>query len=80
MDIQVCIGSACYLKGSNDVIDIFKKLINENGLQSKVTLSASFCLAHCTDAVSIKRWDGLVFSASKEDAHEKFENYIMAYL
>lgn len=80
MDIKVCIGSACYLKGSDDVIEIFKKLINEYGLQSKVTLSASFCLGHCTDAVSVKRWDGLIFSVSKENAHEKFKNYIMAYL
>lgn len=80
MNIKVCIGSACYLKGSDDVIKIFEKLISKHGLQSKIQLSASFCLGHCTDAVSVKRWDGTILSVSKEDAHEKFEKYILAYI
>lgn len=79
-EIKVCIGSACYIKGSDDVIEAFSRLINEHSLQSKVTLSASFCLERCTDAVSVMRWDGFVFSASKNNAREKFEEHIMSYL
>lgn len=80
MDIKVCIGSACYLKGAYEVIEIFNGLINKHGLQSKIELNASFCLGHCMNAVSVKRWDGKILSISKEDAHEKFEKYILAYL
>ena len=80
MEIKVCIGSACYLKGSDEVIEIFKELINKHSLQSKIELSASFCLGKCTDAVCVQLCNDKIISVSKEDAHEKFEKYILAYI
>ena len=62
MDISVCIGSACHLKGSYDVIKEFQKLIKEYNLESKITIKGSFCLNHCTKAVSTKIDDGEVIS------------------
>ena len=42
--INVCIGSACHLKGSYDVIEEFKKKIDECSLQGEVELKAAFCM------------------------------------
>jgi NADH:ubiquinone oxidoreductase subunit E len=53
-EIFVCVGSACHLKGSYDVIDYFKNWIKDNELQDDFVVKASFCLGHCTDAVSVK--------------------------
>lgn len=53
-EIFVCVGSACHLKGSYDVIDHFKNWIRNNELQNDFVVKASFCLGHCTDAVSVK--------------------------
>ena len=54
MEINVCIGSACHLKGSYEVIKEFQKAIEEFGLGDKVALKGSFCLNQCTKAVSTK--------------------------
>lgn len=71
--IKICIGSACHLKGSYEVIEIFKKLIKENNLEQEIELCASFCLGNCKEAVSVMRWDGVVFSVDKENAKYIFE-------
>jgi NADH:ubiquinone oxidoreductase subunit E len=70
--IKVCIGSACHIKGSYDVIEIFKEEIEKNNLQNDIELCASFCLGNCKDAVSVMRWDKEIFSVSKENAKEVF--------
>lgn len=66
MDIHVCIGSACHLKGSYDVIKEFQKILKEKNLEDKITLKGAFCLNHCTEAVSTKIDDGEVFSMNVE--------------
>ena len=71
--IKICIGSACHLKGSYEVIEIFKKLIKENNLEQEIELCASFCIGNCKEAVSVMRWDGVVFSVDKENAKDIFE-------
>jgi len=68
MVIQVCIGSACHLKGSYEVIKIMKRTIDEERLDNKVTLKSSFCLGKCSDAVSIKVDDSEVDSVTPEEA------------
>ncbi|HSQ88474.1 (2Fe-2S) ferredoxin domain-containing protein [Romboutsia sp.] len=78
--IKVCIGSACHIKGSYEVIEIFKELIEEYKLQTKVELCGSFCLGKCRDAVSVMRWDEKIFSISKENAREMFKNEFISYL
>lgn len=57
MEINVCIGSACHLKGSYDVIKEFQKVLKEYQLEDKIILKGAFCLSHCTEAVSTKIGD-----------------------
>ena len=71
--IKICIGSACHLKGSYEVIEAFKKLIKENNLEQEIELCASFCIGNCKEAVSVMRCDGVVFSVDKENAKDIFE-------
>ena len=66
-ELKVCIGSACHLKGSYDVIEGFKKLISDNGVEDRISLKAAFCLGHCTEAVSVEKWDGTILSVSKDN-------------
>jgi len=65
MEINVCIGSACHLKGSYDVIKEFQKVLKEYKLEEKITLKGAFCLNHCTEAVSTKI-DNKVISMSPD--------------
>lgn len=68
-DIYVCVGSACHLKGSYDVIEAIKTWIDENNLKLEVTVKASFCLGHCTSAVSV-RIDDQIYSVLSKDVPE----------
>lgn len=53
MIINVCVGSSCHLKGSYDVIQKLKEMIEEKNLEDKVELKASFCLGNCSHGVAM---------------------------
>ncbi len=57
LDIYVCVGSSCHLKGSYQIINCFQRLIKENRLEEKATLKASFCMGKCTNGVCVKVGD-----------------------
>ena len=80
MDIFVCIGSSCHLKGSYNIINAFKTLIAENHLEDKVNLSASFCLGHCQDGVTIKVGDELVTGLNTENVKDIFAEKVLKEL
>ncbi len=68
-DIFVCVGSACHLKGSYDVIEQVKAWIEENELKDEFTVKASFCLGQCTRAVSV-RIDNEIHSLTPQNAKD----------
>ena len=43
MKITICIGSACHLKGSREIIKEMQDLVAKNGLGDKVDLNGAFC-------------------------------------
>lgn len=74
--INVCIGSACHLKGSYKVIKRLQSIISEKGLTNKVSVRAAFCLGECTKAVAVRVNDDDVVSVVPEKVDEFFEKYI----
>ena len=55
MDILVCVGSSCHLKGSRQVISAIDQLIKGNHLEDKLTLKGSFCMGKCgCKGISVK--------------------------
>ena len=76
MVVNVCVGSSCHLKGSYYVIQTLKRLIEENGLEGKVELKASFCLGDCSNGVSMKIDDRPIQNATPENIIQIFENEI----
>ncbi len=75
--ITVCVGSACHLKGSHDIINYFKEAIAQAGLEKEVELKGTFCMEQCTDGANLLV-DGEIFHASSvEDAKIIFETEIL---
>ena len=58
MNIKVCVGSSCHLKGSYDVIQALKDILKKYDVEDLVELQASFCLGHCAKGVNVKT-DGI---------------------
>ena len=47
MNVLICVGSSCHLKGAPELVELFQKAIEENHLEGLVTLSGSFCTGQC---------------------------------
>ncbi|WP_144428539.1 (2Fe-2S) ferredoxin domain-containing protein [Defluviitalea phaphyphila] len=72
MIVEVCIGSACHLKGAYEVVSILEQLIKKNNLQDKIIVKGSFCLGNCTKAVSV-RINNKIYSVQPETVQDFFE-------
>ena len=57
MNVYICIGSSCYLKGSRDIITILERLINIHNVKDKVTLMGSVGTGHWGGGVGCKIGD-----------------------
>jgi NADH:ubiquinone oxidoreductase subunit E len=77
MKLTVCIGSSCHLKGSRQVVERLKELIEQNGLGDKVTLSGTFCMNNCQRGVCVTA-DGKDFSVQPETVEEFFAAEVLA--
>ncbi len=45
--IALCMGSSCFARGNNRVLDVLERVIEENGWKDKVHLSGLRCQNHC---------------------------------
>lgn len=77
MTIKVCIGSACHLKGSYNVINSFQQLSEEYGVTEEVEIDAIFCLGCCTEAVSVKIDNGSVQGVSPATVRRFFVTQVL---
>jgi NADH:ubiquinone oxidoreductase subunit E len=73
----VCVGSACHLKGSHQIIEYFKNAIKEAGLEQQVELKGTFCMDKCQDGANFLIDDELFHANSPEEAQEVFEREIL---
>lgn len=79
MRVSICIGSACHLKGSREVIQKLQGLVAANGLEHKVDLNGDFCSGNCVKGVCVTV-DGELFTVKPETAEEFFHKEIMSRL
>lgn len=80
MEIRVCIGSSCHLRGSYDIINFMKESIKDNSLDDKVNLAAAFCLGKCGNGVSIKVDEQVICGVTTDNFKEIFDTYVLSNL
>ena len=76
MIIKVCIGSACYLKGSYDVIKGIEKYLDDNHLTDEIILKSSFCLGKCSEAVSVEIDEKQIVSVSPASVNDVMDKIL----
>ena len=77
MNISVCVGSSCHLRGSYNIIEQMKSSLARYGLTDKVNLGAAFCLGKCTEGVSIRFDDEIVSGVSLENFDKVFKELVL---
>ena len=77
--VQVCVGSSCHLKGSQDIVELLEKAIEEYGIQDDVVLTGSFCIGKCNRVgVTIQVNDDVHVGITVENFSEFFKTNILA--
>ena len=74
MVVQICIGSACHIKGSYRVIQQLQELVEEHDLQGEVELMSAFCLGKCSSGVSVKLDDQPVDKVMPDQVEAFFQS------
>ena len=81
MNIQICVGSSCHLKGSEQVVHLFQKAIEERNLADKITLAGSFCIGRCNrEGVTVQIDDEIITGVTPETFENFFETEILQKL
>ena len=78
MKVFVCIGSACHLKGSYEIMRRFRQLVEEHDLADRVTVASAFCLGHCKDGVTIQVDGEIITGVSVGSAEQVFRDHILS--
>ncbi len=72
MIVQICVGSSCHLRGSEELVELFEAAIAKNGLENEITLAGSFCTGRCNREGVTVTVDDDVFTGVTPDKFESF--------
>lgn len=76
--IQVCVGSSCHLRGSQKIIELLQKAIEEYHLENDVTLAGNFCIGKCNRiGVTIQINDDIHVGVTPENFNEFFRENVL---
>jgi NADH:ubiquinone oxidoreductase subunit E len=80
LELCVCIGSSCHIKGAYNLIQTFQQLIEEKDLHDRINFKSSFCMRQCRNpgvAVSV---DGQIHHVTSGGGAEFFRKEVEARL
>lgn len=77
VNITICIGSSCHLKGSRLVVEQLQELIRNNNLIESIEFEGAFCMGKCaSEGVSVMV-DGEFYGVKPENVNEFFNAVVM---
>lgn len=78
MIIQICVGSSCHLKGSEELVRLFQEAVEKNKLDFDVTLAGSFCTGMCNrEGVTVSIDDEIYSGVTPEGFQAFFEENVL---
>ncbi len=78
--VTICVGSSCYVRGSDRVAATFEQLIDKEGLAGQIELMGAFCMEHCSLGISIRVEDQVFCGIQPADGEAFFYNEIVPLL
>lgn len=76
--VQICVGSACHIKGSQQVVEKFQAAIEKYSLEGEVVLTGSFCAGKCNrEGVTVKINDDIHTGITKDNFDSFFKENIL---
>ena len=66
LSVKVCVGTNCYVKGSQDLLRALLRHVEAEGLEDRVDVQATFCLENCSQAPNVAIGDEVIGKATFE--------------
>lgn len=79
MDLFVCVGSSCHLKGSQAIIEELKKLISDADMSYDIILKGSFCMENCSKKGISVKFNDEIYTLEKDDVKMFFEKKVLPF-
>jgi NADH-quinone oxidoreductase subunit G len=76
MEVDVCFGTSCFLKGSQTVLKDVLGHIQEKGLAEEIGVKASFCFEKCGKGPTVRVGDKTIERCTPEKAREVLDQQI----
>ena len=77
--IQICVGSSCHLTGSQDIVELLQKAVEDYHLEDEVVLTGSFCIGKCNRVgVTVQVDDEVHVGVTRENFSEFFKTNVLA--
>ena len=81
MIIQICVGSSCHLKGSEEIVALLQEAVAEHKLETEITLAGSFCTGQCNRVgVTVRVDDDIYPGVTRESFKEFFSEKVLKKL
>ena len=76
--VQICVGSSCHLKGSQQIVELMQKAVDEYKLDGDVVLVGSFCVGKCNrDGVTVQINDDIHVGITTQNFRDFFKKNIL---
>ena len=76
--VQICVGSSCHLKGSQQIVELMQKAVEEYNLDGDVVLVGSFCVGKCNrEGVTMQIYDDIHVGVTPQNFKEFFKKNIL---
>lgn len=77
VNVTVCVGSSCHVRGSRAVLKRFAEVIKAEHLEEEVVLLGSFCMERCGETMNWKFNEEDISSKNLEDAEKTLRNKLV---
>ena len=76
--VQICVGSSCHLKGSQQIVELMQKAVEEYNLDGDVVLVGSFCIGKCNrEGVTVQVDDDVHVGITPQNFKEFFTTHVL---
>ncbi|MFP4105445.1 MAG: NADH-dependent [FeFe] hydrogenase, group A6 [Phycisphaerae bacterium] len=76
VDVSVCVGTSCYVKGAQKLLNELIRHVEEHGLENKVNVRASFCMEACDKGPNVQVGDTVLNKAAFDEVVEVINSRI----
>ena len=77
INVTVCVGSSCHVRGSRALLTRFAQIIKAENLENAVALVGSFCMERCGESMNWKFNEEDISSGSVAEAEETLRSKLL---